>query len=167
MAEKYPEIRRVSEDGIRARYGERHNNCFSSPIYREKVTKMDTLLAKRYSSHPGVVLWHLSNEYNTGDCYCELCRVNFRSWLEKKYGTIENLNNKWWNGFWSHRYQHFGQIDPPGAHGENVSNSLRIEWKRCKSELLMDFINIEIKAVKSVNPDVPVNTNLMEYWDAN
>ena len=167
MAEKYPEIRRVSEDGIRARYGERHNNCFSSPIYREKVTKMDTLLAKRYSSHPGVVLWHLSNEYNTGDCYCELCRANFRSWLEKKYGTIENLNDKWWNGFWSHRYQHFGQIDPPGAHGENVSNPLRIEWKRFKSELLMDFIKVEINAVKSVNPDVPVNTNFMEYWDAN
>ena len=167
MAEKYPEIRRVAEDGIRMRYGERHNNCFSSPVYREKVTQMNTLLAKRYASHPGVVLWHISNEYNVGDCYCENCKANFRSWLQKKYGTIEELNAKWWNGFWSHNYQHFGQIDPPGAHGENVSNPLRIEWHRFKNELLFEFVETEIKAVKSVNPDIPVNTNFMEYWDEN
>ena len=148
MAEKYPEIRRVHEDGIRARYGERHNNCFSSPIYRRKVTEMDTRLAERYSSHPGVVLWHISNEYNVGDCHCELCKQNFRNWLKDKYGTIENLNNKWWNGFWSHRYQHFGQIDPPGGHGENGSNPLRIDWMRFKNYILRDFVQVEIDALK-------------------
>lgn len=165
MAEKYPETKRVQEDGIRERFGNRHNNCFSSPVYREKVKIINTKLAQRYSRHPGVVLWHISNEYNVGDCHCELCKANFRKWLEKKYGTVDNLNNKWWNGFWSHRVQSFGQIDPPGRHGESVSNPLRIEWHRFKNDLLFDFVQNEIDAVKSVNPDIPVNANFMEYWE--
>ena len=37
LAQKYPEVRRVSEDGIRNRFGNRHNNCYSSNVYREKV----------------------------------------------------------------------------------------------------------------------------------
>lgn len=165
MAEKYPEVKRMSEDGIRQRFGNRHNNCFSSPVYREKVRIINTKLAERYSRHPGVVLWHLSNEYNVGDCHCPLCKQNFRNWLEKKYGTVENLNDKWWNGFWSHRYQKFSQIDPPGAHGEVSSNPLLLDWHRFKNDLLLDFVDNEIGAVKAVNPDIPVNTNFMGFWE--
>jgi beta-galactosidase len=165
MAEKYPETKRMKEDGIRERFGGRHNNCFSSPVYREKVRIINTKLAERFSRHPGVLLWHLSNEYNVGDCHCPLCKQNFRAWLEKRYGTIENLNAKWWNGFWSHRYQSFAQIDPPGAHGENTSNPLLLDWHRFKNDLLFDFVDCEIAAVRAVNPDIPVNTNFMRYWE--
>ncbi len=132
MAEKYPEVKRMSEDGIRNRFGNRHNNCFSSPIYREKVQIINTKLAERYSSHPGIVMWHISNEYNTGDCHCPLCRENFKNWLKDKYKTIDNLNAKWWNHFWSHTYQDFSQIEPPGAHGEYSSNPLKLDWYRFK-----------------------------------
>ncbi len=165
MAEKYPEVKRMAEDGIRERFGNRHNNCFSSPVYREKVRIINTKLAERYSRHPGVLLWHLSNEYNVGDCHCPLCKQNFRDWLEKKYGTVENLNDKWWNGFWSHRYQKFSQIDPPGAHGESSSNPLLLDWHRFKNDLLLDFVDNEIAAVRAVNPDIPVNTNFMRFWE--
>lgn len=165
MAEKYPEIKRMSEDGIRNRFGNRHNNCHSSPVYREKVRIINTKLAERYSSHPGIVLWHISNEYNADDCHCPLCVDNFRSWLKNKYKTIDELNKKWWNGFWSHNYQSFSQIAPPGRHGEQVSNPLRIEWWRFKNDLLKDFLENEIAAVKKVNPDIPISTNFMQRWD--
>jgi len=165
MAEKYPEIKRVNEDGIRNRFGNRHNNCFSSPVYREKVRIINTKLAQRYSSHPGVVMWHISNEYNIGDCHCEYCVENFRKWLENKYKTIDELNKKWWNNFWSHNYQSFSQIDPPGSHGEQSSNPLKLEWWRFKNDLLQNFLENEIDAVKSVNPDIPVTANFMQLWD--
>jgi beta-galactosidase len=61
MAQKYPETKRVHEDGIRDRFGNRHNNCYSSPIYREKVRIINTKLAQRYAKHPGVVLWHMAS----------------------------------------------------------------------------------------------------------
>lgn len=165
MAEKYPEIKRVSEDGIRNRFGNRHNNCYSSPVYREKVRIINTKLAERYSHHPGVLMWHISNEYNVEDCHCKLCRANFQGWLENKYKTIDELNKKWWNGFWSHTYQSFSQIEPPGAHGECQSNPLKLEWHRFKNEMLCDFLKNEIDAVKQVNPQIPVTTNFMRIFD--
>ena len=32
-------------------HGGRHNHCMSSPVYREKTLKINSLLAERYSSH--------------------------------------------------------------------------------------------------------------------
>ena len=151
LAEKYPEVRRVAEDGIRNRFGNRHNNCYSSPVYREKVRIMNTKLAKRYSNHPGVLMWHISNEYNIEDCHCPLCCENFRIWLKNKYHTIDDLNAKWWSSFWSHTYQNFSQIEPPGKHGEFSSNPLKLEWHRFKNHMLNDFVENEVSALKKVD----------------
>ena len=165
LAEKYPEVKRMAEDGIRNRFGNRHNNCYSSTVYRQKVKTINKKLAERYANHPGVLMWHISNEYNVEDCHCPLCCENFKKWLKDKYKTIDNLNNKWWNGFWSHRYADFSQIEPPGAHGEGSSNPLRLEWHRFKNDMLCSFVDDEVKAVKSVNPNLPVTTNYMRFFD--
>ncbi len=103
MSEKYEEIRRVQPSGLRELSGARHNHCYTSPVYREKVREMDRRLAERFANHPGVILWHLSNEYG-GECYCPLCQAAFRDWLRKKYKTLDNLNHAWWTDFWSHTY---------------------------------------------------------------
>ena len=63
MSDKYPEVLRVDEKRNRFLYGMRHNHCYTSPVYREKTRKMNTELAKRFGNHPGVIAWHISNEY--------------------------------------------------------------------------------------------------------
>ena len=37
LSQKYPEVLRVGTDRIRNEFCERHNHCYTSPIYREKV----------------------------------------------------------------------------------------------------------------------------------
>ena len=37
MAEKYPEVCRVDKSGVREIFNTRHNHCYTSPVYREKV----------------------------------------------------------------------------------------------------------------------------------
>ena len=80
MAKKYPEVLRVGPNRQRNLFGERHNHCYTSPVYREKTRIINQELAKRFGRHPAVVLWHLSNEYG-GECHCELCQAAFRDWL--------------------------------------------------------------------------------------
>lgn len=53
LADKYPEVLRVDEAGRRQKFGFRHNHCYTSPIYREKVRKINRLLSERLGKHPG------------------------------------------------------------------------------------------------------------------
>ena len=73
---------------------------------------MARALAERYQDHPALLLWHVSNEYG-GICYCDTCAAKFREWLKAKYGTLDELNARWWTAFWGHTYTDWSQIMPP------------------------------------------------------
>lgn len=160
MTDKYREILRVNDTRHRNLYGERHNHCYSSRIYREKTRMINMELAKRFGNHPGVIGWHISNEYG-GECHCEICQEEFRKWLKKKYQTIENLNHAWATAFWSHRYNDFWQIESPSSIGEASLHGLNLDWKRFVTDRTVDFVKHEVKAIRDAGSDKPTTINLM------
>ena len=169
MSMKYPEVLRTNEYGIKQYHGERQNHCFTSPLYREKVKIINTEIAKHFGNHPGIIGWHVSNEYN-GECHCDLCKVAFREWLEKKYKKLDNLNEQWWSSFWSHTYTDWNQIEPPSPIGENRLHGLVLDWKKFVTYQTVDFYKEEIKPLKELASDIPVTTNFydshgyLDYW---
>lgn len=163
MSEKYPEVLRVEKNRVRNLHGMRHNHCFSSPVYREKVTQMNTRLAERYSAHPAVVGWHVSNEYG-GECHCDYCQDAFRAWLKRKYGSLEALNRAWWTCFWSHTYTSWSQVESPAPHGEMMVHGQNLDWRRFVSDQTIDFYKHEIKPLKQENPDLPCTVNMMDLF---
>ncbi|MDD5803192.1 MAG: beta-galactosidase, partial [Clostridia bacterium] len=163
MAQKYPEVLRVDETRHRNLFGFRHNHCYTSPVYREKVHIINKKLAQEVAVHPGVILWHISNEYG-GECHCPLCQEAFRKWLKEKYGTIENLNDRWCTTFWSHTYQSFEQIESPSTRGETQLHALNLDWKRFVTHQTADFLRHEITAVREGGSQLPTTANLMHYF---
>ena len=162
---KYPEAMRVDSRGMRAHHGVRHNHCMSSPIFREKVRTIDTELIKAASAHPGLIMWHISNEFG-GECYCPLCVKRFQSYLADKFDNdIEKLNSAWWTTFWSHRYNSFDQIEPPFEGGEYSIMGLNLEWKRFTTWNTTDFMKSEIALLKAATPQIPVTTNFMQMYE--
>ena len=168
MADKYPEVLRVDSFGRRQGFGGRHNHCFTSPIYREKVRQMNTRLAQRYGKHPAVIAWHISNEYS-GDCRCDHCKEAFRSFLREKFhNDIQELNRAYWTTFWSHTYDSFDQIDPPGPGTETGIHGLNLDWHRFVTHQTMDFIQNEVAPIREFSPELPVTINMMfEFYDLN
>lgn len=164
MAKKYPEVLRVDGERRRALYGERHNHCYTSPVYREKVKIINKKLADKFANHPAVILWHISNEYG-GECHCPLCQEKFRSWVKDKYATLDALNESWSTTFWSHTYQSFDQVESPSPIGEMHLHGLNLDWKRFVTDQTVDFAKAEIAEIKKVNPQMPVTTNMMYYYD--
>jgi len=160
MADKYPEVLRVDENRQRNLYGARHNHCYTSPVYREKMQVMNAKLAKRFDNHPAVRMWHLSNEYG-GECHCPLCQEEFRKWLQGRYASIEELNARWWTTFWSHRYSSFEQIESPSPRGENGTHALHLEWRRFVTARTSDFVLAEVKALRDAGATKEVTANLM------
>lgn len=165
LAQKYPEVLRVEENGIRNEFGVRHNHCLTSPIYREKVRNINRLIAERYKNHPALKMWHISNEY-CGECHCELCQEAFREWVKNYYhNDLEELNDKWWNGFWSHRITDWSQINSPKYRGENHVSAMKLCWNRFVSDSHISFYENEIAPLRETTPDIPITTNFMRLYD--
>lgn len=61
LTQKYPEVLRVQRERRKNLFGGRHNHCYTSPVYREKVAIINTKLAERckdivsWDSYP---FWH-------------------------------------------------------------------------------------------------------------
>jgi Beta-galactosidase len=169
LAQKYPEVLRVTEDRRRQLFGKRHNHCFTSPVYREKCRIINTLLAERYKDHPALLIWHVSNEYG-GTCHCPLCQEAFRNWLKRRYGTLDRLNEQWWSAFWSHTYTDWSQIESPSSLGESWVHGLNLDWRRFTTHQTVDFFKAEAEPLRRITPGVPVTTNFMgtyydlDYW---
>jgi beta-galactosidase len=160
MSESYPEVLRTNSQRQKMLHGGRHNHCFSSPIYREKVAIINKKLAERYGQHPALYMWHISNEYG-GDCHCEYCQENFRHWLKRKYGTLDTLNHAWWGPFWSHSFSNWHQVESPSPIGEEAVHGQNLDWKQFVTDQTIDFYRHEIKEIRRICPQVPVTTNFM------
>lgn len=166
LSQKYPEVRLIDSHGRRQPHQLRHNHCPTSPVYRQKVRQINTLLAERYATHPALMMWHISNEYGNYNCRCQRCLHAFREWLQARYGSLEALNKAWWTTFWSHRYSDWSQIEPvdPSNHG------LMLDWTRFISDQVLDFYQEEIRPMRELTPDIPITTNFMrpnvglDYW---
>ncbi len=160
MSRAYPDVLRANADGRRRQHGRRSNYCPNSPNYRRLATGLAARLAERYASLPGLVLWHVSNEYG-GACYCSTCADEFRRWLQGRYASLDELNHRWWTAFWSHTYTDWDEIDPPYADGETLTGGLTLDYRRFQNESMLACFKSERDAIKAYSGDVPVTTNMM------
>lgn len=169
MARKYPDILRTEYNGIRRKFGSRHNSCPNSPTYRKYSVKLAGKLAQRYQGYDNIVAWHISNEYG-GTCYCDNCERAFRNWLKEKYGTIEELNRAWNMSFWGHTLYDFEDVVVPDLRseefdwdGERRTNfqGISLDYNRFNSDSILECYRLEYEAVKKHTPDIPVTTNFM------
>lgn len=157
----YPEVIRTEANRVRNLHGGRHNHNFSSPIFRQKVSEMNTRLAERYKDHEALAVWHISNEYSGAD-HSELSQRAFRDWLKLRYNNdLDTLNRAWWTAFWSRTYTSWDQIESPAPHGETSVHGLVLDWKRFTTQQTIDFMRTEIEPLRKITPKVPITTNFM------
>lgn len=167
MARKYPDILRTDFNGIKRKFGFRHNSCPNSPTYRKYSVRLAEKLAERYQNYDNIIGWHIANEYG-GECYCENCEKAFRVWLKKRYGTLDELNRAWNTSFWGHTFYDWEEIVLPDHRTEHfneeqtVAQAISIDYRRFNSDSILDCFRLEYEAVKKYTPDIPVTTNMME-----
>jgi beta-galactosidase len=160
MSQAYPDVLRADEHGRRVRHGGRTNYCPNSPTYRRFAVDIARRLAERYGQVPNLLIWHVSNEYSS-HCFCDRCAAEFRAFLQRRYGTLDELNARYWTRFWSHTYTDWSQVEPPYANGERLTHGLTLDYKRFQSDSLLECFKLERDALRAITPGIPVTTNLM------
>jgi len=166
MARKHPDILRTEFNGMKRKFGGRHNSCPNSPTYRKYAGALASRLAERYQDYDNIVAWHISNEFG-GICYCENCERRFREWLKEKYKTIEEVNRVWDTAFWGHTFYDFDDIVTPNLLTEHFApnrttfQGISLDYRRFNSESILDCYRLEYDAIHAITPNIPITTNLM------
>lgn len=171
MCEKYPEILYVDNRGVTRPFGGRRHYCYTNERYRELSRIIAEKIGEHYGKNPYVLGFQIDNEpaqEATGRCHCPACQQAFRKWIESRYHTVEEWNQRTGSVFWSQELSSFSQvytpvttIEPYGidavpVHFENPS--MRLEFERFSSQQQIDYQEIQTCALKKYT-DKPVTTN--------
>ncbi|WP_240971758.1 MULTISPECIES: beta-galactosidase [unclassified Microbispora] len=163
LSQRHPEVLPVMADGERFGFGNRLHYDPSSPVYREYAANITTRLAERYSFHPALAMWHISNEYGP-TAYNEAASAGFRRWLQRRYGDLATLNEAWTTRFWGQVYTDWEQVDAPGVPRTWMNPSRILDFKRFTSDALLECFVAERDIVRSFRDDIPVVTNFMRFY---
>ncbi|MDQ0922113.1 beta-galactosidase [Pseudarthrobacter sp. W1I19] len=163
LVRKHPEILPVTADGTVLGPGSRRHYTPSSAVYRRYATGITRKLAERYKDHPALALWHVDNELgcHVSEFYGEEDAAAFRAWLERRYGSIDELNASWGTAFWSQNYGSFDEILPPAVAPSTLNPGQQLDFQRFNSWALMDYYRELVAVLREVTPGVPCTTNLM------
>jgi beta-galactosidase len=152
----------LQQNGIRQTYGLRREYCPNHPLYHQYSEMIITKMAKHYSDHPAVIGWQIDNEF--GDrCFCEICRKKFQEWLQKRFETLDSLNQKWGTVFWSHIYTEWSQIPVPLSIIRAHNPGLVLDYYRFMSDSYCAFQNAQIDIIRQICPNHFITHNLMGF----
>ena len=163
LALKYPQSLPVTKDGVRLGVGSRQQYSPSSPDYRRLAAKLTRAVAERYKDHPALKLWHINNEYgcHISESFDPDSAAAFRVWLERRYGSVEALNEAWGTSFWSQTYYGWDEVSPPAAAPTFLNPTQQLDWRRFCSDALLELYKMEREILLEVSPKVPATTNFI------
>ncbi|MEV5541877.1 beta-galactosidase [Saccharopolyspora shandongensis] len=172
LVRRYPEMLPVTADGVRLEFGSRQHYCPSSPVFRQAAARLVERLADRYQDHPAVAMWHIHNEYgdHVTECFCPISAADFRSWLRRRYRTLDALNSAWGTAFWSQHYSDWSHLEPPRTAPGPRNPTQQLDWQRFSSDALLECYRAEKSVLDRYSGAVPVTTNFMsmfrslDYW---
>jgi beta-galactosidase GanA len=145
LEQAHPETRYVDAKGQLRHLAGSGNNmtggwpglCWDWPPVREAAGRYLRELAKFASGHRSLYAYDCWNEPHIEPawerniwalpqerifCYCDRTISAFHQWLQKRYGTLDRLNETW-----TRRYPSWDSIDPPRAMGTYAD---WVDWRR-------------------------------------
>ena len=169
LYEKHPEVLPCDKFGHPVNAGSRQSWSPTSPVFKEYALTLCRKLAERYGSNPYVTAWHMGNEYgwNNRNDYSDNALNAFRLWCERKYGTIDALNQAWGTTFWGQEMNDFDEVLIPRFMGADsmVNPGQKLDFERFGNDMLLDFYKAERDAIAEICPDKPFTTNFMVSTD--
>lgn len=160
--------------GRKKEWGARRECCANNPDYIKLSERIVRAMAQHYKDNKNVIAWQIDNEFGCHGstmCFCEHCRRAFGKWLSEKYGSIEELNEKWGSVFWSLDYSLFDDVILPaynsceGTYGDLWSHNpaLDLEFRRFSSDTWVKYQKMQIDILREYT-NLPVTHNLMGHF---
>ena len=166
LEQAHPETRYVDAKGNPQRLAGSGNNvsggwpglCLDWEPVQQAAGRFIREMAKTVAPHPSMYAYDIWNESHIEPawqrniwatpqerlfCYCDRTIAEFQRWLERRYGSLEKLNQAW-----VRRYPTWKAIDPPRA----MSTYLDwVDWRRYIIERSTDEMRFRVGHVRAAD----------------
>lgn len=160
MFQRYPQVIQVDKMGRRILTGVRGHRCMNSPVFRKFCDRIITEMVSRYRDNALVVGYQIDNELEANHCCCPVCQDQFRQWLQKRYHTVQELNQAYGNVVWSGEYSDFSQVMPPmGEQPKWLNPSLQLDFHRYASDSTVDYVEFQRGRIHALDEKAKITTN--------
>jgi beta-galactosidase len=158
VGRKYPDAEFVSSNGQRIHPESSPGYCLDHAGVRKADLAFYNALATHLAKSPAFIGWDLWSEphvtnwatptyiYNPEFCFCPNTVARFRSWLKKKYGSLDLLNQAWYR-----RFTDWSQVEPNRL-STILSYTDYIDWKTFIAVKLGEDLHARYEAVKRGAP---------------
>lgn len=163
LTNKHPDVLPILPSGAVYQPGVRGHRCFNSPSLRQYGERLIGKLAERYARHPAVIGWQTDNEFSMLDSQSPQAAEDFRDWVYRKYGTLDNLNREWGTVVWSGEYSQWSEVTPPLGGSPYQNPSFLLDFARFQWDSVADFQNGQIAAIRAHCPDHFITHNFHSY----
>lgn len=160
LYQQYSEVLSGNQNGPYT-YGGRKGYNTNSPHFIEASARIVTALAEHYGNHPGVIGWQLDNEpgYPFQE-YDPVSEKAFQAWLQKRYGSIDELNKTWNGAFWSNHYTDWSQIRIPSNSAEGGwQPAISLDYRRFFSDSFLNHLRRQAEILHAHSKDQFLFTN--------
>jgi beta-galactosidase len=149
---KHPEIMVVPLGQVRQPqqfYGPRQNMDITHPVYRRHCERVIRAIAARYAKHPGVIGWQIDNETGPYGTAGPNVQAGFKAWLQRKFGTVDALNEAWGLVYWGQLLGSWDELPPRDG---ILNPGWKLEWERYQRSLVTDFLRWQAALVREYVP---------------
>jgi beta-galactosidase len=179
LGRKYPDSFFVSSNGMAIHPESSPGYCRDHPGVRARDVAFYQALAQHLKTKPAFAGWDLWSEPhvinwanptyipNPEFCFCPNTVRRYRSWLEKKYYNLDNLNQAWYR-----RFATWDEVEPNRL-STILSYTDYIDWKTFIADKLGEDLHERYQAVKTLLPALPATSHAAgvglfsspHYWE--
>ena len=158
VGQKFPDGRYTAQDGQPIPSQAAPGYCFDNRGVRKAVLSFFQEVARHAIKSPAFYGWDLWSEpaalnwarigYKSEPmfCYCPSSMERFRTWLQRKYGSIDALNQAW------HRtFNEWSEVEPP-RYGTILTYTDFMDWRVYYGYKLAEDLKMRSEAVKAIDP---------------
>ena len=161
---KYPTIDVVDANGNRMYPNHRYMEDVGDPMYQKYALRFADEISRRYAHHPALLAFGIDNESGDGPIsYSETVRQRFVSWSQKKYSSVEKLNEAWAGQRWSRRIGSFDEIGLPISGTVTGAPERVLDFRRFVSDEVNGLLFKVMEVVNRNAPKALLNTNAWYY----
>lgn len=162
LTERYPQVLNATPEGTLYRHGLRRHYSYNSAIYRSLTARIVQKMGEHFGHHPAIVGWQIDNELNCerDEFYSEADHEAFRTYMRRRFLTLDRLNECMGGSVWSQRYTDWDQVHlrRPTPHDQYNPHML-LEERRFFSESAVDFCRLQSDILRPLIGERFITTN--------